>query len=167
MAMSDAIIEHVGQYRLVHLDDPSEEVRAARRAQVLDGTYFRSIRHGIDLVFDAAGERFECQNCGECWRFEQLTHPIDIMSRVEPGDVMPHGCCPECEAVCLVAAHQPSLKALLMALGNRLVVEHGFHPNADAMPSTRPIVMFTEWLNRTPEARAVLGVMGYKWETVS
>lgn len=43
----------------------------------------------------------ECQNCGKVWREKDLINPIpDLHERVDPGEVMPNGECPECHAVC-------------------------------------------------------------------
>lgn len=58
-----------------------------------------------------------------------------------------------------------NLKQILMELGNRLVTERGFAPGAD-ISGTRPIVEFTEWLNRTPDAVEVLDQMGIEWPVV-
>ncbi len=47
-----------------------------------------------------AAETHECQNCG--WRgAEERLEPIeDIFQRVDPGEPMPAGECPECGALC-------------------------------------------------------------------
>ena len=60
-----------------------------------------------------------------------------------------------------------------MNLGNELVNKHGYNPAAMArMPdptedTTRPILEFTEWLNRDPQAREVLIGMGIDWPVVT
>lgn len=66
-----------------------------------------------------------------------------------------------------------NLKAALMELGNKLVMEHRFDPSGpiprevrEALRidhSTEPIVLFTEWLNLHPEARDVLAELGINW----
>lgn len=56
-----------------------------------------------------------------------------------------------------------NLKLMLMQLGNELVPK-GFSPNdPHAEKSTAPIVAFTEWLNNTPEAQALLLEMDVEW----
>lgn len=52
---------------------------------------------------------------------------------------------------------ETNLKWVLMELGNRLVLKHGFDP---------PIVsikIFTEFLNKCPEAQIILREMGFEW----
>ena len=62
-----------------------------------------------------------------------------------------------------------NLKLVMMALGNSLVSEHGYHP-AGSVPgtlgTTKPIEMFTEWVNENPDAIEVLHRLGYEWPTV-
>lgn len=62
------------------------------------------------------------------------------------------------------------LKAVLMQLGNRLVMEHGFEPSAmgwmqrDARAqTTHPIRQLTQFLNEHPEAREELKTLGLEW----
>lgn len=65
-----------------------------------------------------------------------------------------------------------NLKYVLMELGNRLVTAHKFYPamrrsDATIEPrSTTMILLFTEWLNETPEAQAVLAEMEIAWPVV-
>lgn len=65
------------------------------------------------------------------------------------------------------------LKRILMELGNKLVLEHGYEPSGP-MPenlraglqtdvSTEPITLFAEWLNANPDARRILAEMGVQW----
>lgn len=42
----------------------------------------------------------ECQNCGATWPESQLEPIDDIYLRVEPGEPMPAGECPDCGALC-------------------------------------------------------------------
>lgn len=44
--------------------------------------------------------KYECGNCGEQWRLNQLVEIKDLLRRLEPGDTVPHGQCPACEALC-------------------------------------------------------------------
>ena len=44
--------------------------------------------------------RSECQNCGAIVNDEDLKPIKDLMQRVEPGEPMPSGECPECGALC-------------------------------------------------------------------
>lgn len=59
-----------------------------------------------------------------------------------------------------------NLKMVLMQLGNKLVMEHGYDP-ATVMPvkiyNTVAIHNFTEFMNNSPEARVVLREMGLEW----
>ena len=55
-----------------------------------------------------------------------------------------------------------NLKQTLMELGNRLVTEHGFDPP----DGTKPIIVFTKWINKTPAAREVLAQLGVEWPVV-
>lgn len=57
-----------------------------------------------------------------------------------------------------------NLKQILMELGNRLVQEKHFYPaGSRGIPNTSPITQFTEWLNRTREAREILSEMDVVW----
>jgi len=58
---------------------------------------------------------------------------------------------------------KPDLKRVLMELGNKLVTEHQHDPNSDVVQSTRPITVFTKWLNSNMEAQVVLRELGYEW----
>lgn len=70
-----------------------------------------------------------------------------------------------------------NLKKTLMELGNHLVLQHGFQPGvihaaeAGAVArqhgnDTSPIIVFAEWVNRSPEARAFLSQSGIEWPVV-
>ena len=73
-----------------------------------------------------------------------------------------------------------NLKKVLMEMGNKLVLEHGFDPGGTANgradhwlsavtvtnTSTQAICEFTDWLNRVPEDREVLAEMGIEWPVV-
>ncbi len=59
-----------------------------------------------------------------------------------------------------------NLKKLLMDLGNRLVTERGFNPANYPGKSTKPILDFTNWLNRTPDAIEILAEVGVEWPIV-
>ena len=76
-----------------------------------------------------------------------------------------------------------NLKKVLMEMGNKLVLEHGFDPGGTANgradhlrftmsavtvtdTNTQAICEFTEWLNRVTEAREVLAEMGIEWPVV-
>lgn len=43
---------------------------------------------------------YECQDCGKAWTYDQLGDIHDLEARLEPGDPMPAGECPECGALC-------------------------------------------------------------------
>jgi hypothetical protein len=45
-------------------------------------------------------ERGRCQDCGKVWSNEQLRPIRDIFQRVDPGEPMPSGECPERDAFC-------------------------------------------------------------------
>ena len=62
------------------------------------------------------------------------------------------------------------LKAVLMELGNRLVMKHGFEPGTPGfveadqrVRSTSHVIALTEFLNRSPEARIELRDLGLEW----
>ena len=62
----------------------------------------------------------------------------------------------------------PNLKQILMMLGNRLVLEYGYNPAAihdsdNMQTNTVPIKEFTDFLNNSPEARAILRELGLNW----
>lgn len=42
----------------------------------------------------------ECANCGLHTLADNLLPPHDIWSRIQPGEIMPHGDCPDCRAFC-------------------------------------------------------------------
>ncbi len=58
-----------------------------------------------------------------------------------------------------------NLKLILMQLGNLLVMEHGWLPNEpmSVQNSTKPIVDFTEFVNRHPVVQQVLKGLGIQW----
>jgi len=63
-----------------------------------------------------------------------------------------------------------NLKYILMQLGNLLVMEHGWEPNAQRQPgqlkrlkTTEPIVAFTEFVNKHPIVQDVLRSLGVQW----
>jgi hypothetical protein len=41
-----------------------------------------------------------CQNCRRIWNPDELKHIKDIFERVDPGEPMPSGECPDCGALC-------------------------------------------------------------------
>jgi len=51
-------------------------------------------------VESAFYDRSACQNCGKEWDNGQLNPIQDIHQRVEPGEPMPSGECPDCGALC-------------------------------------------------------------------
>ncbi len=63
-----------------------------------------------------------------------------------------------------------NLKAVLMELGNELVMTHGYDPATvpvrARIPNTIAIQMFTEFVNNSPEARVVLRKYGIIWPMV-
>lgn len=62
---------------------------------------------------------------------------------------------------------EANLKLVLKNLGDRLVLEHGFDPAYSGEPrSTTVLDAFARWLNCTPEAREVLGELGFQWPVV-
>ena len=73
-----------------------------------------------------------------------------------------------------------NLKLILMRLGNRLVQEYGWEPGyagsrsmddwlsaLDADSSTAIVILFTHWLNVTPDARQILADSGVDWRPVA
>lgn len=60
-----------------------------------------------------------------------------------------------------------NLKMILMQLGNKLVMEHGYDPATipvqAKIPNTIAIKDFTEFVNNSPESRVVLREMGLEW----
>ena len=60
-----------------------------------------------------------------------------------------------------------NLKAVLMELGNRLVTEKGYLPAGyRGEPNTGAIKEFTDWLNRTKDAREIMAELGVEWPVV-
>ena len=56
------------------------------------------------------------------------------------------------------------LKAILMELVNRLVTDKGYLPAGyRGIPNTGAIKQFTDWLNRTRDAREILASLGVEW----
>ncbi len=51
-------------------------------------------------------EMFNCDNCDWEGGEEKLDDVCDLFERVHPGDVMPAGQCPECQALCFVSSDQ-------------------------------------------------------------
>ncbi len=49
---------------------------------------------------------FNCDNCDWEGGEEKLDDVCDLFERVHPGDVMPAGQCPECQALCFVSSDQ-------------------------------------------------------------
>ena len=51
-----------------------------------------------------------------------------------------------------------------MELGNRLVTDKGYLPAGyRGIPNTGAIKQFTDWLNRTRDAREILSELGVEW----
>jgi hypothetical protein len=42
-----------------------------------------------------------CGNCAKVWPVERLRPVVDLLRRLEPGDVFPSGECPECGALAI------------------------------------------------------------------
>jgi hypothetical protein len=42
-----------------------------------------------------------CGNCAKVWPVERLRPAVDLLRRLEPGDVFPSGECPECGALAI------------------------------------------------------------------
>ena len=42
----------------------------------------------------------KCENCGKSWKQERLNLVAHLLDRVMPGEIMPAGQCPDCEALC-------------------------------------------------------------------
>ena len=67
------------------------------------------------------------------------------------------------------AVKMVDLKAVLMELGNELVLSYGFEPSPlrnTPLPihnDTDLICSFTHWINNTPAAREILARMGIDW----
>jgi hypothetical protein len=57
------------------------------------------------------------------------------------------------------------LKEILMNLGNKLVLEHGYEPAcwSDTKNNTSAIKDFTVWMNEHPDAQEVLRELGFNW----
>jgi hypothetical protein len=45
-------------------------------------------------------DSYACAHCGAVWTAEQLAPYHDFWSRVQPGEIIPHGDCPDCGAFC-------------------------------------------------------------------
>ena len=45
-------------------------------------------------------DRYACANCGAVWTAAQLAPYHDFWSRVQPGEIIPQGDCPDCGAFC-------------------------------------------------------------------
>lgn len=59
----------------------------------------------------------ECQNCSKTWADDELkTYIHHIQDRVEPGEPMPSGECPECGALCQPMDRLELLESLLESL---------------------------------------------------
>ena len=67
---------------------------------------------------------------------------------------------------------RPDLKAVLMELGNRLVIEHGWEPAAGAwvrVPAgdqTGLVAGLTQQINDSQEMRELLDQLGFDWSIV-
>lgn len=53
---------------------------------------------GSEANVSGAARRAECGNCGGVWKLDELRGYRDFWSRVEPGQEIPAGDCPECGA---------------------------------------------------------------------
>lgn len=53
-----------------------------------------------DTEWDANEPLSECQNCGNVYPQSHLQPIKDLGARVEPGEPMPSGECPDCGALC-------------------------------------------------------------------
>lgn len=51
-------------------------------------------------TFANESDEAECQNCGETFELSDLKPIKDIHQRVQPGESMPAGECPDCGALC-------------------------------------------------------------------
>lgn len=64
-------------------------------------------------------------------------------------------------------AWQQDLKAILMVVGNLLVLSDGYEPASMNFPvtgrSTQALAILSEWLNHNPEARERLAAAGLRW----
>jgi len=54
----------------------------------------------VESEEDGAGKIAQCDNCGQRCHKDHLRPVEDLAQRVEPGEPMPCGECPECRAVC-------------------------------------------------------------------
>ena len=67
----------------------------------LHGEFFKDAPDsGCPACQDDGLVRFQCENCRKLWMEAQLKPVKDVTERVDPGEVMPAGECPDCGAVC-------------------------------------------------------------------
>lgn len=67
--------------------------------------WLRSVAPALLSDLEPYQARFECQNCGQrFWNSEQLDVIQDLHQRVAPGESMPAGECPRCQALVSVVA---------------------------------------------------------------
>lgn len=54
---------------------------------------------------------YTCQNCGMKWNFDDLCQPINHFDeRVQPGEIVPGGECPDCDSLCTPNIHRKRRK---------------------------------------------------------
>ena len=82
---------------------PSEERTALRRRALAFGTELNALRHQGDPV-SITELKHVCQDCRTSFDKDDDRIDVnkikDIFERVDPGELMPSGECPECKALC-------------------------------------------------------------------
>jgi len=58
----------------------------------------RAAANGGSEVGESSEKRAKCGDCGGIWKLDELRGYLDFWSRVEPGNEIPAGDCPECGA---------------------------------------------------------------------
>lgn len=79
-----------------------------------------------------------CQDCGKVWKLHELDTIDDPTLRIEAGEPMPHGQCPQCGALCtLLRTTTPALGRMIEleskrdALGDDSPAQEAWHATAD------------------------------------
>jgi len=60
---------------------------------------FRIVDPPVDQE-EQVGGIYECADCLQEWKADELNEPKDILDRLLPGDIFPDGECPDCGALC-------------------------------------------------------------------
>jgi hypothetical protein len=83
-----------------------------------DGKAGLAVANGGSESNGSHGKRAECGNCGGFWKLDELRGYRDFWSRVEPGNEIPAGDCPECGAFAyLVKRHAKPARVIVTIRG--------------------------------------------------